>query len=53
MGIENLNHLILMIKSWHDDACITSDGAYKLMNMIDFLMLKSTIIEKNNKFIKK
>jgi hypothetical protein len=53
MGIENLNNLILMIKNWHDDVCVGSKGAYKLINMIDFLMLKSTIFEKNNKFIEK
>jgi hypothetical protein len=45
MGILNLNHLILMIKNWHDDVCVGSNGAYKLLNMIDFLMLKSIIIE--------
>ncbi len=39
------------VKNWHDDVCVGSDGAYKLMNIIDFLMLKSTIIERNNKFI--
>jgi hypothetical protein len=30
--------------SHFDDACVGFDGAYELMNMIDFLILNSTII---------
>jgi hypothetical protein len=51
LGIENLDHLILVIKNWPDDACVTHDGASKPMNMFDFLITNSNIIVENNKFI--
>jgi hypothetical protein len=51
MGNENLHHLLLKIKSWLHDTCVEYDGAYKFMNMTNFLTSKFIIIEKNNKFI--
>jgi len=42
----------LAIKNWlDDDVCIGCDGANKPMNMIDFLILESIIIEEKIKFI--
>ncbi len=41
-----LDHLILVTKNWSDNACFGYNGAYKLMDMIDFLTSKSIIIEK-------
>jgi hypothetical protein len=49
LGIENLDHLILIIKNWPDDACVTCDGASKPKYMIDFLISKSNVIVKINK----
>jgi hypothetical protein len=42
----------LAIKNWLvDDVCIGCDRANKPMNMIDFLILESIIIEEKIKFI--
>jgi hypothetical protein len=38
-----------VIKDWHDDVCIGCDGANEPMNMIDFLTLKSNIVEETKK----
>jgi hypothetical protein len=37
LGIENLEHLILVIKNELDDVRVGYDGAKKSMNIIDFL----------------
>jgi hypothetical protein len=51
LKIENLDHLILVIKIWHNNVHVGYDGAYKLMNMTTFLILEFIIIEENNKLI--
>jgi hypothetical protein len=51
LRIENSDHLILVIKIWHNDIGVGYDGAYKLMNMTTFFILESTILEENNKLI--
>jgi hypothetical protein len=40
-----LDHLILVTKNWLDNACVGCNGAYKLMDIIDFLTSKSIVIE--------
>jgi hypothetical protein len=44
-----LDHLILVTKNWSDNACFGYNGAYKLMDMIDFLTSKSIIIEEKKR----
>ncbi len=46
-----MDHLILIIKNWPNDACVAHDEASKPMYMIDFFISKSNIIVGNNKFI--
>jgi hypothetical protein len=54
LGIEILDHLSLVIKNWPDNAQaqVGYDEAYKLMNMIDFFVSKSILLQENTKFIK-
>jgi hypothetical protein len=35
---ENLDHLILVIKKWHNDVCIGFDGVVKPKGINNFLM---------------
>jgi hypothetical protein len=44
-----LDHLILVTKNWSNNACVGCNGAYKLMDMIDFLTSKSNIIEEKKR----
>jgi hypothetical protein len=38
IGIENLDHFILVIKNLHNNVCIGFDGVVKPKNINDFLM---------------
>jgi hypothetical protein len=50
LGIENLNHPILIVKKWPNNVCVECVES-KLENMQDFLFSKVALIEENKKLI--
>jgi len=50
VGINNLNHLVLVIKNWPNDACVGCDGG-KVQNLHDYLRDEQVMIEEHNKII--
>jgi hypothetical protein len=51
-GIENLDWFILIIKNWHNDACVGCDEPLKPKAMAKCLERDYVMIEKHNKLIK-
>jgi hypothetical protein len=51
LGIENLDHPILIVKKWSNNVCVECVES-KFENMQDFLSSKAALIEENKKLIK-
>lgn len=50
LGIDNLNHLVLVIKNWPHDVYVGCDGG-KAKNLHDYLQAEQIMIEEHNKII--
>jgi hypothetical protein len=50
LGIENLDHPILIVRKWSNNVCVECVES-KLENMQDLLSSKATLIEENKKLI--
>jgi hypothetical protein len=50
LGIDNLYHLVLVIKNWPNDVHARCDGG-RAKNLHDYLQAKEIMIEEHNKII--
>jgi hypothetical protein len=52
LGIDNFDHLVLVIKNWLNNACVGCDGG-KAKNLHDYLQVEQIMIKEHDKIIGK